>query len=104
MAPGQIDPGPLTDNVVCVHEATAPYGFLANVPMTAVKPRIVVAWDGAVATLPQNSGNRTTLLDETETGLLGIDQEEADAFDAPFDVNPILVMPELVFPAFTRGW
>jgi len=104
LAPGQVDPGPLTDNVVCVYEAQPPYAFVANVAVDAVKPRDIVASGDTVLVVPQNSGNHTTLLDETATATLGLEQTTPDALDPPFEVNPVLEMPELVFPAFTRGW
>ncbi len=100
-APGQLDPGPFTNNVVVVAGAQPPYGWLANVPVVAVKPRDIVVVGGTVYVIPQNSGNHTTLLDENHTSALGLHQEVPDAFDPPYVVNPILLRPEL---NLARGW
>ena len=101
-SPSQVVPGPLVENVVAVHSASAPYARLALLPISAVRPRDVVVADGTVYVIPQNSGNHTTLLDELGTAALGLVQDEPDGFDPPFAVNPVLQRPE--FAAFARGW
>ncbi|MFG0317532.1 MAG: hypothetical protein ACF8XB_09675 [Planctomycetota bacterium JB042] len=100
-APGQLDPGPFDEHVVVVTQAAPPYAWIANVPVDGVKPRDVCVAAGRVHAVPQVSGNRTTLLDETETKNAGLEQETPDAFDPPFEVNPVLLRPEL---NLARGW
>lgn len=102
-APGQVVPGSQVEHVIAVHSAEAPYARLALVPIGAVRPRDVVVAGGVVYALPQNSGNHTTLLNETHTEALDLVQDEPDAFDAPFAVNPVLQRPELG-QIFARGW
>jgi YVTN family beta-propeller protein len=102
--PGQIDPGPLVDNVIAVHRAVAPYERLALLPLGAVRPRDLVLAGGLVYAIPQNSGNHTTLLDETAATNLGLEQLVLDAEDSPLPVNGVLTKPELTWPAYTRGW
>ncbi len=104
LAAGQTEPGPLDENVVVVTQASAPWTWLANVPIGAVAPRDVVAANGIVYAIPEHSGNHTTLLDETAATQLQLAQSVPDAFDAPFSVNPVLLRSEFAFPAYTRGW
>jgi|GEM_PF-3551474 len=103
-APGQIDPGPLVEHVVAVHRASPPYERLALLELGAVKPRDVALAGGLLHAIPQNSGNHTTLLDETAATTLGLAQLVLDDFDQPLPVNGVLTKPELVWPAYTRGW
>ncbi len=104
LEPGQVAPGPLVEHVVAVHVADFPFARVALLPLGAVKPRDLVLAGGLVHVIPQNSGNRTTLLDETQATLLGLSQLVTDAFDAPLVLNAVLAKPELVWPAYTRGW
>ena len=84
LAVGQLDPGPLDEHVVVVTQAAPPYAPVGNLPLGAVRPRDVVAVGGTVYAIPQNSGNHTTLIDETVTiSGLGLEQLVADAFDVP---------------------
>lgn len=104
-APGQVDKGPVTDHVLVVAEAVAPYGVIDVVELGVVKPRDVVVAGASVHVVPQNSGNRTTILDENATKTtLGWTQLTLGPGEAPFDVNPVLTKPELVFPDYVRGW
>lgn len=105
LAPGQVDPGPLLDHVVVVRRAAPPFDPVAAVPVRAWKPRDVCAVGDTVYVIAQNSGNRTTILDENHTKALGLEQEVFDAFDGgPFAVNPVLLHPSLTPTAFARGW
>src|SRR5262249_57918676 len=72
--PGQVDPGPLVENVIAVHGASPPYARLALLPLGASRPRDVAVAGGQVWALAQDSGNHTTLLDETQTTTLGLAQ------------------------------
>ena len=63
---------------MAVFRADPPYAFVANVAVPALKPRDVVVRNGTVFVIPQNSGNHTTILNETETKSLGLEQEVAD--------------------------
>ena len=101
--PGQVVPGTLVEHVVAVHSAAAPYARIALLPIGGVRPRDVVVAGGTVYAIPQNSGNHTTLLDEIGTEDLGLPQDVADAFDAPFAVNPVLQRPEFA-QVWARGW
>ncbi|MGQ0553682.1 MAG: hypothetical protein ACT4PU_10740 [Planctomycetota bacterium] len=103
-APGQVVPGALQEHVVVVVGAAPPYARLGLLSVGAVKPRDVLAVGSTLYALPQNSGNHTTILDETSTTQLGLEQEVPDAFDAPFTVNPVLLRPELSALPFVRGW
>ncbi len=102
--PAQLVPAPQVAHVVVARSAQPPYGHLATLPIGAVKPRDLVAVDDTVFVIAQNSGNRTTILDETAAKQLGLEQEVPDAFDAPFSVNPVLLRPEWDALPFTRGW
>ncbi|HEX5009699.1 MAG TPA: hypothetical protein VFY71_04805, partial [Planctomycetota bacterium] len=82
-APGQVDPGELVDNVVAVHGAAPPWERLALLPLGAVRPRDIVQAGKLLYAIPQDSGNHTTLLDETAATKLGLTQLTLDAFDVP---------------------
>lgn len=104
-APGQADKGPLVEHVLVVADAVPPYDVVGHVELGVVAPRDVVAVDGTVYVVPQNSGNHTTILDETATKTtLGWSQLTLGPGEEPFDVNPVLTKPELAFPAYVRGW
>ncbi len=104
-AVGQLDPGPLVQHAVVVTDAEAPYARVAVVPVGAVRPRDVVAVGGTVFVIAQDSGNHTTLIDETQTeSVLGIDQLDLDAFDVPVPQNRVLLRPEFSFASYARGW
>lgn len=104
MLPGQTDPGPSTQHTVVVAQAVPPYARLAALDIGAVKPRDVVAVGNTVYVIPQNSGNRTVIMDETATTTLGLAQEVVDAFDPSFTINPVLQRPEFGAGGYTRGW
>ncbi len=100
---GETDKGDTSHHVLVVAQAVAPYALIEHVSLGVIKPRDVVALDGAVYVVPQNSGNRTTLLDETDTTTtLGWSQLTLAGDETPFPVNPVLTKAEL--PAFVRGW
>ncbi|MFO0982452.1 MAG: hypothetical protein U1E76_12080 [Planctomycetota bacterium] len=103
-APGQLDPGPFVNNAVVVAAATPPYAFLGNVPLEQLEPRDVIAVGATVYVVAQNSGNHTTLLNEVDANQLGLHQEVPDAYDGAFDINPILLLPELNESGLARGW
>ncbi len=105
MLPGQVLPGPIDENVVVSTQIAPPYAILGNAVLDAVKPRDVAVAGGVVYAAIENSGNHTTLLDETKAKQLGIEQVTPDAFDGgPFAVNPVLVRPELNPLNYARGW
>jgi YVTN family beta-propeller protein len=104
LAPGAILPGPQVENVIAVAQANPPYAFVASIALDNMKPRALAAANGVVYAAAQNSGNHTTLLNETKTKQLGLAQSVADAYDAPFDVNPVLLRPEINPGTFHRGW
>ena len=95
--PGQVDPGDFVNNVVVVTDASFPFAGRKNIALEALRPRDVVAIGNRVYAIPQNSGNETTILDETETKNLGLDQLVPDSFDGgPFPFNPVLDRPVAV--------
>jgi YVTN family beta-propeller protein len=104
MVPGQTDPGPSTQHTLVIARASPPYDRLAIVDIGAVKPRDVVEVGGTVYVIPQNSGNRTVIMDETVATNLGLSQDVIDAFDAPFKINPVLQRPEFNSASYARGW
>lgn len=107
MAPGTSMPGLIEENVVASFAIDPPYSRSPNVVLEGMKPRAVaLSQDGATVYVAiQNSGNHTTLLDETETKTLGIEQTTSDAYDGgPFPVNPVLLRPEISSLTHARGW
>jgi YVTN family beta-propeller protein len=104
LAPGQRLPGAFDEHCVAVFAATPPYAWIANVVVPGFAPRDVVAIGGTVYVIPQHSGNKTTLLDETKTKQAGLEQWTPDAFDPALAWNPVLLRPELNATAFPRGW
>ena len=72
--------------------------------LNTLRPRAVVAAEDTVYVVPEWSGNRTTILNETETVNRGLGQLVPDAFDPPFSVNPILTRPELNGGGLLFGW
>ncbi len=102
--PGQADPGPMKENSIVVMRANPPYSILTARRMPAVKPRDVTVADGTLYIIPQNSGNRTTLLPFAQAEAMGLQQFEIDAFNPEIDLNPGLVNGNLTFPVFAAGW
>jgi YVTN family beta-propeller protein len=100
-------PGPIDENVVVVFQSDAPYTRSPNVVLHGMKPRgVALSGDGSTVFVTiQNSGNHTTLLDETETKNLGIEQYTVDAYDGGgFAINPVLLRPEIHSSTYARGW
>lgn len=102
--PGQTAPGAFDEHCVAVFDASPPHAWIANVVVPGFAPRDVVAHAGTVYAIPQHSGNKTTLLDETKTKRAGLEQWVTDAYDVPLPWNPVLLRPELNPGAFPRGW
>jgi YVTN family beta-propeller protein len=104
------EPGAFTDNAVVVLEAAPPYALLARIGLPAHRPRALAVDGGTVYVVPQNSGNHTTVLDQEQTGQLGLEQTDVDAFDPPFTVNPALLIPDFTTIPFLNtnfgvfGW
>lgn len=104
---GAISPGILDENVVVSFGIDPPYARFPNVFLEGMKPRgVATSADGATVFVAiQNSGNHTTLLDETETKTLGIEQTTPDLHDGgPFPINPVLLRPEISALTHARGW
>ena len=104
LEPGGVDPTPVHHHQVSVFQATAPYDFLGNVAIQAVKPRDLVARDGVIYVVPQNSGNKTIIMDEDAAADEGLTQLTPDAFNPVIEVNPIIAKPIFNTGAFGRGW
>jgi YVTN family beta-propeller protein len=102
-APDLVQPGTFVDNAVVVAQADAPYAVLDRVELPAHKPRALAVADGGVHVIPQNSGNRTTVLDAFDAGALGLEQLDTDAFDPPLVYNPVLARPDLATAAWTHS-
>ncbi len=104
------EPGAFTDNAVVVLDAAPPYAVLARVGLPAHRPRALAVAGGSVYVVPQNSGNHTSVLDQEQTALLGLEQTDVDAFDPPFAVNPALLIPDFSGVSFLNtdfgvlGW
>jgi YVTN family beta-propeller protein len=95
-APDLLDPGAFVENAVVVLQAEAPYAVLARVELPAHRPRALAVADGGVHVIPQNSGNRTTILDAFDAGQLGLEQLDMDPSDPPLVLNPVLARADLV--------
>lgn len=103
--PGALDLGPQDENVVVTTSIDPPYAVLGHVSVHGMKPRDIAIAHGRAYVAIGVSGNHTTLLDETQTKSLGIDQTTLDAYDSPaLPFNPVLRKPELNPIAFARGW
>ncbi|MHC5211286.1 MAG: hypothetical protein ACYTG2_11255 [Planctomycetota bacterium] len=101
-APDLVQPGSFVENAVVVCQAEAPYAVLDRVELPAHKPRALAVADGGVHVIPQNSGNRTTILDVIKADSLGLEQLDTDAFDPPLVLNPVLARADLATLAWTN--
>ncbi|HZL98781.1 MAG TPA: hypothetical protein VFD43_00890 [Planctomycetota bacterium] len=94
-APDLVQPGDFVSNAVVIAQAEPPYAILQRVAIPGHKPRALVSAAGAIHVIPLNSGNRTTVLDAFEAEQVGLGQLDLDAYDQPFELNPVLALPEL---------
>lgn len=73
-APAPFGPsGAFVDDVLVVAATTPPYSVLARIPVGGARPRALAVAGSRVHAIPENSGNRTTILSEREAFHLGID-------------------------------
>lgn len=89
-----VDPGSSVENAVVVAQASAPYDVLTRISIPAVKPRALVAIGDTVYVIPQNSGNRTTVISEAQADQINLSQMDLEDFEVPFTMNPALMAPQ----------
>lgn len=95
LTPDLVAPADFVDNSVVFVGLDAPWAVQDVVGIPGHRPRALALRDGVVLVVPQNSGNHTTVLSEEEADDLGLGQLDLDAFDTPFELNPVLASPDL---------